>query len=468
MIMNNNNSTSQVIAGHFSNTVICCLFVLATFFISVAEAKSIYIEMGEAKTFKVAKDIDTVFISNPEVADYELVDNKQVIVFAKKDGRSQMVVYGGGDNTPIMTVDIVVDPVLGHITAEIIAEYPGSQVEIKKFGEGYVLSGTAPTEEAREGIYLTVGQALGLKRKDIELKATSGGDIASLGSGGGNSDENIEFMRKVIFTGLVNKLKLPMTNQVNVKLSVVEVSKSFMDNVGIDWSNAGLPTGQFSLTKFKFDATTLNNMIYAMKNDSIARVLAEPNLSVMSGETADFLVGGEVPIVSSTRDGVNVTYKEFGVKLSIAAKVENNSQIKLLLSEEISNLDGEYQMGIFNIPKLKTRKAKTTVELADGDSFVLAGLLNETDRESLSGIPFVSDIPILGALFRNASTNRERTELVVVATVNLVKPISSKDVLLPNFSRSSVAERFFNLSSVRESKSKREVADFLDKGGFAQ
>lgn len=444
-------------------------YILVMFAITsaFANAKSTYIQEGEARTFKVTHDIGTVFISNPEVADYELVDNKQLVIFAKKNGRSQLVVYGSDGAAPLITMDIVVDPLLGNISKEIAAEYPGSQVEISQYGKGYVISGTVPNEEARDGIYLTVGEALGLKRKIKELKSAKEGAISDVGKSESNN-ESIDFMEKISFEGLVNRLKLPMVNQVNVKLSVVEVSKSFMDNVGIDWSNAGLPTGQFSLTKFKFDATTLNNMIYAMKNDAIARVLAEPNLSVMSGETADFLVGGEIPIVTSSNDGVTVTYKEFGVKLTVAAKVENQSKIKLNLSEEISNVDGEYQMGLFNVPKLKTRKARTTVELADGDSFVLAGLLNESDRETLSGIPFISDIPILGALFRNSSTERERTELVVVATVNLVKPISSRDVVYPAFTRSSTAERFFNLGSVSESKSRRQVAGFLDKGGFAQ
>lgn len=464
--MNTNKTASWLQIQKLFGSLVC-ISIIFIFTSAWANAKSTYIQEGEARTFKVTQDIGTVFISNPEIADYELVDNRQLVVFARKNGRSQLVVYGGENATPLISMDIVVDPLLGNIADDIAAEYPGSQIEISQYGKGYVVSGTVPNEEARDGIYMTVGEALGLKRKIRELKYTNGGGISGVGQGG-DSNEDVGFMERTTFEGLVNRLKLPMANQVNVKLSVVEVSKSFMDNVGIDWSNAGLPAGQFSLTKFKFDATTLNNMIYAMKNDAIARVLAEPNLSVLSGETADFLVGGEIPIVTSNNDGVTVTYKEFGVKLSIAAKVESQNQIKLRLSEEISNLDGEYQMGIFNIPKLKSRKARTTVELADGDSFVLAGLLNENERETLSGVPFISDIPILGSLFRRTSTERERTELVVVATVNLVKPISSRDVVLPDFSRSSVAERFFNLSSVSESKSRKQVADFLNKGGFAQ
>lgn len=270
-------------------------------------------------------------------------------------------------------------------------------------------------------------------------------------------------MQKVVFEGLINRLKLPATNQVNVKLTVVEVTKTFMDNVGIDWSNAGLGAGQFSLTKFRFDANSLNSLIYAIKNDSIARILAEPNLSVLSGETADFLVGGEIPIVTTSMAGSTITYKEFGVKLVIAAKVESNNKIKLNLSEEISSLDGQYALGDLNIPKLRSRKARTTVEPGDGDSFVLGGLLNENEKESLSGIPFISDIPILGALFRRTGAERERTELVVVATVNLVKPISFNKVALPNFVRSNLAERFFNISAIRESKSRKQVTEFLDK-----
>ncbi|CNF56302.1 type II and III secretion system protein family protein [Yersinia similis] len=429
-------------------------------------AQDIYMEKGEARTLKVNGVVDTVFISNPDVADYEVIDEKQVVIFARENGRASLEIYGGENNTTLMTMNIVVDPLLGNIKNEMTEEYPGSDIDIKKYGEGYVLTGTVPDEDAREGIYMTVGQALGLKRKETNLKIKPG-SVSAIG-GESNNDEPIDFMQKVVFEGLINRLKLPATNQVNVKLTVVEVTKTFMDNVGIDWSNAGLGAGQFSLTKFRFDANSLNSLIYAIKNDSIARILAEPNLSVLSGETADFLVGGEIPIVTTSMAGSTITYKEFGVKLVIAAKVESNNKIKLNLSEEISSLDGQYALGDLNIPKLRSRKARTTVELGDGDSFVLGGLLNENEKESLSGIPFISDIPILGALFRRTGAERERTELVVVATVNLVKPISFNKVALPNFVRSNLAERFFNISAIRESKSRKQVTEFLDKGGFAQ
>ncbi|MDA5483275.1 pilus assembly protein N-terminal domain-containing protein [Yersinia intermedia] len=463
--MANNNWLCLTSFRHLP-TRILTIFTAMILMIGTAFAQDIYMEKGEARTLKVNGAVDTVFISNPDVADYEVIDEKQVVIFARENGRASLEIYGGENNATLMTMNIVVDPLLGNIKNEMAEEYPGSDIDIKKYGEGYVLTGTVPDEDAREGIYTTVGQALGLKRKETDLTIKPG-SVSAIG-GESSSDVSIDFMQKVVFEGLVNRLKLPATNQVNVKLTVVEVTKTFMDNVGVDWSNAGLGAGQFSLTKFRFDANSLNSLIYAIKNDSIARILAEPNLSVLSGETADFLVGGEIPIVTTSMAGSTITYKEFGVKLVIAAKVESNNKIKLNLSEEISSLDGQYAIGDLNIPKLRSRKARTTVELGDGDSFVLGGLLNESEKESLSGIPFISDIPILGALFRRTGAERERTELVVVATVHLVKPISFNKVVLPNFVRSNLAERFFNISAIRESKSRKQVTEFLDKGGFAQ
>ncbi|ATM94449.1 putative tight adherance operon protein [Yersinia frederiksenii] len=461
-----NNYRPNLDFSRYLPSRILAAFIAMALMIGSAFSQDIYMEKGEARTLKVNAAVDTVFISNPDVADYEVIDEKQVVIFARENGRASLEIYGGDNNATLMTMSIIVDPLLGNIKKEMAEEYPGSDIDIKKYGEGYVLTGTVPDEDAREGIYMTVGQALGLKRKETELKIKPG-SVNSIG-GDDSNDTPIDFMQKVVFEGLVNRLKLPTTNQVNVKLTVVEVTKTFMDNVGVDWSNAGLGAGQFNLTKFRFDANSLNSLIYAIKNDSIARILAEPNLSVLSGETADFLVGGEIPIVTTSMAGSTITYKEFGVKLVIAAKVESNNKIKLNLSEEISSLDGQYALGDLNIPKLRSRKARTTVELGDGDSFVLGGLLNENEKESLSGIPFISDIPILGALFRRTGAERERTELVVVATVNLVKPISFNKVVLPNFVRSNLAERFFNISAIRESKSRKQVTEFLDKGGFAQ
>ncbi|MDW2277185.1 type II and III secretion system protein family protein, partial [Vibrio sp. 1074] len=188
-------------------------------------------------------------------------------------------------------------------------------------------------------------------------------------------------------------------------------------------------------------------VISARGNDRIGQVLAEPNLSVISGESASFLVGGEIPITVRDNDGISVTYKEYGVKLSMVAKVTDSENIRLSLLPEVSSIDktNGVNSGLVSVPSLRTRKAQTTVQLKDGQSFVLAGLLTSEEQESLAKIPYLGDIPILGALFSKTNTERRKTELIIVATVNLVDPVKETDIKLPKFERTSDLERLLKL-----------------------
>jgi len=294
-------------------------------------------------------------------------------------------------------------------------------------------------------------------------------------------------MHQKKFSNIINKISLPSANQVNVKLTVVEVTKDFTDNLGIDWSSLTLSSminggadfnsaGTFNLLGFKggFDARNISTVINAINNDSIAKIMAQPNLTVLSGETASFLVGGEIPIVSQDKNGSSsVQYKEYGIKLNVAAKVENSKKIKLFIGNELSDISGSYAFNENKIPTLRTRRENSTIELADGDSFAIGGLLSEKDEENLSKIPFIGDIPILGALVRDAKTNKSKTDLVVFATVNLVKPTPSQSavVMLPTYRKSSVEQLFFNTGgggSWEKGSLNREVSNFLDEGGFAK
>ncbi|EOH3640162.1 tight adherence secretin RcpA, partial [Salmonella enterica subsp. enterica serovar Braenderup] len=176
-------------------------------------------------------------------------------------------------------------------------------------------------------------------------------------------------MYRKVYDNIINRLQLPSSNQVNVKLTVVEVAKGFTDSLGIDWSSLTLnsivgggsainPSGTFSLLGFKggFDAKNISTVIQAINNDSLARVLAQPNLTVMSGESASFLVGGEVPIMVRDNDSVTVSYKEYGIRLNVAAKVEKKQRIKLFVSNELSSVTGSYAFNEFQVPTLRTRK----------------------------------------------------------------------------------------------------------------
>ncbi len=153
--------------------------------------------------------------------------------------------------------------------------------------------------------------------------------------------------------------------------------------------------------------------------------------------------------------------------MNVGAKVSSTKNIRITLGEEVSNVDDKFNTDSGDsFPTFQTRRARTTVELADGESFLLGGLISNNELESLSKIPFIGDVPILGSLFRNASTERSRSELMVVATVNLVKPVGILDVVVPDFQRTSTWARFLNLDGISNSHDRKQAQNFVEKGGF--
>ncbi|HDL7645107.1 TPA: pilus assembly protein N-terminal domain-containing protein [Yersinia enterocolitica] len=408
-----------------------------------AHAKPIYLATGESYILSTQDEIDTVFVSAAAIADYELIGKNSVVVYAKKEGIAEFILFDQ-HNKLILKSKVFVNNIITTVHKRVQLEYPDSNIEINKIGDSYVLTGTAESEEAKDTITNIIGEAIGSKRK-------------------GNSQN--QPMDTFDYLGIINKIKLPQSNQVNVKLTIAEVTKDFTENVGINWSTIGDSVGSFQF--FRFNAKGISTLVHAINDNAIARVLAEPNLSVLSGESASFLVGGEIPIVSTTQNSRQVSYKEFGIKLNIGAKVNDKKRIRIILNEEVSSIGKTFNInGGDSYPTLRTRKAATTLELGDGESFILGGLISNAERESLKKIPLIGDIPILGAFFRNAQTEQNQTELIVIATVNLVNPVSEKDVELPNFMHTSTLERFFNFTSIKEEKRGKIARDFMRKGGF--
>ena len=162
-------------------------------------------------------------------------------------------------------------------------------------------------------------------------------------------------------------------------------------------------------------------------------MLAEPNLTAISGEKASFLVGGEIPLPVVYGDTANIIYKSFGVRLDFKPTVLSKNRIRLQIEPEVSTISQQTNVQISNssFPIFKTRKASTTIELASGQSFVLGGLLQSTDIEQLQKVPWIGDIPILGSLFRSNAFKREETELIIIVTAYLVEPTRSDSLPLP-------------------------------------
>ncbi len=343
----------------------------------------------------------------------------------------------------------------------IIARYPDEDIKLTNIGEQIVIDGVVSSEEIKDKVYRHVGEM---------LKKSKQRNTFELSGANGESVDPLDYTATYVFEDIINNLKVLTTDQINVKLTVAEVSSSFLTELGVSYAETNGKSiggaGQFVNKILDFTAEDIVAVISASGNDSIGQVLAEPNLSVISGESASFLVGGEIPITVRDNDGISVTYKEYGVKLSMVAKVTDSENIRLSLLPEVSSIDktNGVNSGLVSVPSLRTRKAQTTVQLKDGQSFVLAGLLTSEEQESLAKIPYLGDIPILGALFSKTNTERRKTELIIVATVNLVDPVKETDIKLPKFERTSDLERLLKLDLSKVDD--EELENTIKAGGF--
>lgn len=235
------------------------------------------------------------------------------------------------------------------------------------------------------------------------------------------------------------------------------MSRKLTSELGFNWA-ASLSTGSGNMTAGSgsrlnlFNATTgrfanptdagflnfgrsrLSGLLTAMNQQGMATVLAEPNLTAMSGETAAFAAGGEVPIVLITNNSVSIDYKSYGVILRMTPTLLSANRISLHIAPEVSELTdvGSVQLeGGSRIPALTVRRADTTVELASGQSFALAGMLRSAGSQTINGVPGLSSVPMFGRLFESESTSQEETELVIIATAYVVEPVNAGDLQTP-------------------------------------
>ncbi|WP_333918576.1 type II and III secretion system protein family protein [Vibrio crassostreae] len=443
-------------------SILAALIGLLSITNTFAADRSITLNDGQHIKFK--SPIGQVFINNPDIVDYKVINDNTLVVFANSIGQSRLIVYGIDDEV-LLSDRIIVDLDLTDIRRQLKFHFPDAKVKVQSVGEQVAVSGLVDSEATRDDIYRLVATLLG-QEKTEKWEKTQKLEFKS-DSSNYEEPESMVFARNMTWEGIIERIEVATTQQVNVKISVAQVTESFGQTVGVDWSSVGSSVGEFVFDQF--DAANLSTLITALGNDQIAEVLAEPNLTVLSGESASFLVGGEVPVIVSTSSNVNISFKEFGIKLDLTAKVLSQDKIRMQLAPEVSEVEGYVEAAGIKVPQLASRRAMTTVELADGDSFVLGGLMSSADLEKMQKIPFVGDIPVLGAAFRKATTERKRTELIIVATVNLVEPIKPKDIQLPYIKKTSTLARWLNVEWDGKSVTSSDATiRLLSQGGFIQ
>lgn len=429
-----------------------------------------YITVGDAKNYSYKRAIGTVFVSNPDVVDYKVINNHKVVIYSKSVGISRINIYDK-DGGILSNNKVYVDLDLSQIRREIQVKYPMLSIKLTSVGDKVSVSGQVDNEKERNEIYDLVGVFLDRTIENYHnIRSVNKETINEGDATGGRSliiDPWVKADNYYRWHGIIRNIKIREPMQVNVKISIAQVTKKFDETIGVDWSTLGNQNGSFSFVKFH--PQDLVTVVNALGNDNLAHVLAEPNLTVISGGTAHFLSGGEVPVVTSNLNGSTVTFKPYGVSLDIGAKVLTSDIINLEVAPAVSEIEKTIEQSGFSMPQFLTSQTSTTIQLHDGDSFIISGMTNSLENEHESRIPLLGDIPLLGAIFSKDTTQDQKSELVIVATVNLVRPNKENDIVLPYIKTTSILTRLLNTDQVlveNEKRNDQSLKKLLDHGGY--
>lgn len=448
-------------------------------------ASQIALKKGESKIFTTNENIGIVFTSDPKVIDYEVIGAKKVVVFATGNGNASVKIFGIDNEKTLINADFIVDPVAGDLDsiAKLIeSKNPGSKIKIDRLAiageKGYIISGEVPNEKAKDIAYNMAAVALGLSIKTQEVEQDSANSTTG-DSKNSSNDNSISFLERVKSENLINRLRLPKKNKVKVELMVADVEKELIQTLGIDF-NGGIfrvpllqAQGGLKPSMGAIQTFSLNSIVEAIKNDNVAKILAKPSLTVLSGEKASFEVTNQYTPFSNVIDvNGNVattpgTPIPYGISMAITPKVERDDKIKLTISQEVSNIHSIAKYNSMEAPNIKTRKTETVIELANGESFILSGLIDEKENEIVSSVPFLGDIPFIGAAFRKSTIKKTKSELIVIATVKLVDSIKHDETyVIPVFKTRSLIE---SLTNVTFNGSEEKTADeFLSNINFIE
>lgn len=411
--------------------------------VAVTPAETINLSVGRGSMVRLDAPMSDLFVADSNVADVQVRSSNQLYLYGKAKGET--TVYATDRNGRVVySANIRVGNNLSTLDDLLRVAMPDAEIEATPMNGLVLLTGTvkapADVEEASRIVQAFVGEQ----------------------------------------TQIVSRLRTATPLQVNLQVKIAEVNRSLVREIGANLLTrdttggflfgigrgrsvgtitdvtsptltdpvTGLPRvigTRFNPTNVAGPTTSINlagrlfgldilSALDLFENDGLVTTLANPNLTALSGETASFLAGGEFPIpISQSLGQITIEYKQYGVSLAFTPYVLADGRISMRVRPEVSELsnEGSIRLNGFNIPALTTRRAETTVELGSGQSFMIGGLLRNANTNTVDKAPFLGDIPILGALFRSQSFRRSETELVIVVTPYLVKPVSANQIALP-------------------------------------
>lgn len=419
---------------------------------AASPSETLNLSQGTGTLVRLSSPMTDVFVANDTIADVQVRSASQLYIFGKGSGETTVYATGKGGR------------VVYAATVRV-----GNNIS-------------------------SLGEMLRLAMPEASISATPMNNLVLL-TGTVSAPEDVEEAQRLVqaYVGdgsqVISRLRTATPLQVNLKVRIAEVSRSALKQVGVnllsrDSSSGALfgigqgnpgtinvakgpPNPITGVVPETVTGATFNNIVGGttlglfakifgldllgtldlMETDGLVTTLAEPNLTALSGETASFLAGGEFPIpVSQALGAVSIEYKQYGVSLAFTPIVLADGRISMRVRPEVSELssEGSIRLNGFDVPALTTRRAETTLELGSGQSFMLAGLLRNNNTNNIDKAPFLGDLPIIGALFRSTSFRRQETELVIIVTPYLVRPVSGRLALPTDGYRAPTdAERIF-------------------------
>lgn len=365
-------------------------------------------------------------IANPGIADISSLSDRTIYVLGKSPGLTTLTILDGSGKL-ITNVDVRVSADISEFKERLRQILPGEKIEVRTANDGIVLSGIVSSTARLQ-------RALDLAERYAPER------VSNLMSVGGIQQVMLKVrfaeMQRNVSKSLSSSLSLNKTTGgfglnagTGTTVTSGGVSNALGGNVPGTNTNAGA-----ILFGFNAGSTQVGILLEALETKGVVRTLAEPNLVALSGQEAKFLAGGEYPVpVSQDNGAISVEYKPFGVELNFIPRVVGKDLINLELEAAVSAIDptNSFTQGNFSIDAFSRRETSTTVELRDGESFAIAGLLQDDFTDANSQLPWIGDVPVLGALFRSASYQRSQTELVIIITAHLVSPTRGDVLSLP-------------------------------------
>jgi pilus assembly protein CpaC len=413
------------------------------------------IGLNKSLVLDLPADAYDVLVANPTVADAVTRTARRIYLFGKQVGQTNVIVFGP-NGEQIAYYDIEVERDVAGLETYIARFLPGSNIKVELINDNVVLTGTVETPlDSKRAMQLAQAFVKGGEATTGQYSQTASGGSGDNGVAINNPDEERQS------SSIINLIQIVGEDQVTLKVTVAEVSRSVMKQLGVNLIGSGNVDGiswgaisdtyaglgkALSRSQLSFAGENLQSYLNAMEQSGVMKTLAEPTLTAVSGEKATFKVGGEFNMVTNQEadDNGQVTYTsqkiEYGIGLEFQPVVLSPGRISLKMRTSVSEPTSEGSVALsggisrpgINIISLRKRLADTSIELPSGGSMMIAGLVRDDVRQVVDGLPGLSKLPVLGTLFRSRDFVRNETELVVIVTPYLVKPVARAELNRPD------------------------------------